>query len=100
MKAQHYSIKCQSPDEVKPGQFVHTNNEDEVIRGFIYRVDGDVIEIVLFEPGELPPQAKPIRIFLMPDPDAWIDMLHEVLVTAEENIQWAWMQALDDAEDA
>lgn len=98
MKAQHYSIKCQEPDKVAEGQFVHTNNEDEVIRGFIYRVDGDVIEIVLFEPADISP-AKPIRIFMMPDPDAWLDMLHEVLVSAEENIQWAWMQALDTAED-
>lgn len=99
MKAQHYSIKCQEPDKVAEGQFVYLNNEDDTIRGFVYRVHEDTIEIVLFQPEPFPAHAKPVRIFLMPDPDAWIDMLYETLSTASEVIQWQWMELLDKVDD-
>ncbi len=101
MKAQHYSIRLQNPNDAyqaRPGQFVFDGNDNDDVIGFIYRVDGDVIEVVFFEPRSIPPVVKPIKIFLMPDQDAWLDMLHEILVTAEENIQWAWCDLLDCVE--
>lgn len=100
MKAQHYSVRVSEFDasRARIGQFVYTDDADDIVRGFVYRVNGNLIELVLFEPTVLSPTTTPVTIFLMPDPDTWCDMLHEVIVTAEENIQWAWCELLDAAQ--
>lgn len=54
MKCQAYLVTVHEPEKVKPAQFIHHNNDDQYIRGFVADVyeDGKAL-FVLFEATDI-----------------------------------------------
>lgn len=53
MLIQRYTVIAEEPELAAPGQFVFEDNDSDLVTGFIYSVNGEEIEIVLFEPADL-----------------------------------------------
>lgn len=53
MITQRYIVNAEEPEEVEPAQFVFKDNDSDEITGFIYDVNDNEIEIVLFEMKDL-----------------------------------------------
>lgn len=53
MFTQRYTVIAEEPEMAEPGQFVFEDEDSDLVTGFIYSVNGNEIEIVLFEPADL-----------------------------------------------
>ena len=53
MLIQRYTVIAEHPEDAAPGQFVFEDEDSDLVTGFIYSVNGNEIEIVLFEPADL-----------------------------------------------
>ena len=62
MRTQHYKLKRTNSDFIEVGQFVHRNNEDEEVIGFIDSANSDEVIIMLFEPTHIPDEIHAINI--------------------------------------
>lgn len=93
MVGQYYAIEIEYPHEAAPGQLVFPSNGEEMAIGFIYQVEGDSAEIVLFEPGELPERARPLEMA-----KDYMEMLGEVLTSkASPSVVAMWREMVSQA---
>jgi len=56
IRTQHYIVLgsgTNADSTIETAQYVFSNPEDNTVRGFIYKVSPDTIEIVLWQPTEL-----------------------------------------------
>lgn len=56
MKTQYYKLLGVGSDnhkEMRPSQFVFNDDDDNIVRGFVYKVEYGTCEIVLWEPTEI-----------------------------------------------
>jgi hypothetical protein len=80
MIGQHYSIRSPDGDTAPIGAFVYKSNSDDELIGFVYDSYGDIAEMVLFEPMELPKN--------------YIEMLYDAIaLRASEDIKQMWAKA-------
>jgi hypothetical protein len=94
MIGQYYSIKSPTGECGELGAFVFKSNTDDLI-GFVYDSYGDVGEIVLFEPMELPDNI--IECFDMPCD--YTEMLKKVIVRASKEVKDMWIDACLKSKD-
>ncbi len=93
MQCQYYSVVAAEPDRTMPGQFVFPDDDSNTAVGFIYEVNDDEIEIVLFEPVDI--MTIPGACYI----DArveWTEMLYEALRRSTPEIQAAWVEAIGE----
>lgn len=90
MIGQYYSIKSPTGEIGVEGAFVFRSNSDDELIGFVYRVDGVVAEIVLFEPMELPDNFIECKEM----PSDYTEMLKDVIGNrACDEIKKMWIDA-------
>jgi len=92
MKAQKYKILgigSATDDKVSAGQFVHRDNDDSEIRGFVSEVNPYSLDIILFEPDEIPDATNIIIIHETMEPDEVAADL-TLLLAANKEILSMW----------
>jgi hypothetical protein len=91
MNGQYYSIRAAEIDKTLPGQLVYKDNSSDEAAGFIYDVNtvNEEIEIVLFEPTELPNNATVLKMS-----EDWTKMLYKVLLEADIEIKSMWKELI------
>lgn len=90
MIGQHYSIRSPDGDTAPIGAFVYKSNSDDELIGFVYDSYGDIAEMVLFEPMELPKNY--IECFEMTS--TYTEMLYDAIaLRASEDIKQMWAKA-------
>jgi hypothetical protein len=94
MNGQYYSIRAAEIDKTLPGQLVYKNNSSDAAIGFIYGVNtvNEEIEIVLFEPKELPNNATVLKMS-----EDWTKMLYKVLLESDVEIQNMWREIIKES---
>lgn len=81
----------------KPGQFVVSGNDSEVISGFVKEINynNNYMELCLFHPASVPSMATVIKTSMSMDECALI--LKQVLKTATPEINEQWVEVLKNA---
>lgn len=83
--AQYYKLQIQGPELCQPGALVYENNDSDCAIGFIYKLAGDIAEVVLFRPLDIT-----CYVEIMELPHDWTDMLNELMTRASPDIQNMW----------
>lgn len=91
MLIQRYTVIAEDPEMAAPAQFVFEDNDSDLVTGFIYSVNGDEIEIVLFEPADL--SDVDIVSFIEGEQN-WPSLLNEALET-NPDMKPYWFDALN-----
>lgn len=90
MIGQYYTVRSLIGDTAPPGSFVFKSNSDDELIGFVYDSYGDIAEMVLFEPMELPDNY--IECFEMPCD--YTEMLMDVIGNrACDEVKEMWKRA-------
>lgn len=87
MKAQKYKIigtGSETDSKLTAGQFVHRNDRDTGIRGYISAVNPYSFDIILFEPDDVPDDNHFIIIHEIMTPDEIADDLSLLLAGNKE----------------
>ncbi len=94
MIGQYYKICGDDSGLAMPGQLVFNSNGDDEVIGFIYKVLGSCVEIVLFEPRELPETA----LCCMDMPKHYSYMLMDILKDASPEIVGMWRKLVSEVD--
>jgi hypothetical protein len=81
MITQRYTIKAEDPDGIKPAQLVFENDDSDIVTGFINDINGDQIEIILFEMTDL----THIKDLIISYSDEIVDWIPLLLTAIEKN---------------
>ena len=100
MKAQLYKVSHQGDEIPKEGSFVHLNDDDDIVRGFVSKTTDDYCEICTFEPIEtsdisnlievtsetLPKEVVLSKLQKITEQDEEVRQMWEILIREAKNI--------------
>lgn len=90
MIGQYYTVNSEDGKDAVLGAFIYESNSDDKLIGFVYDSYDGIVEIVLFEPMELPNNVIECKEM----PSKYSDMLVDVIKNrASEEVKDMWARA-------